>query len=105
MSTKPGLTTCPDASMVVAARPGTSPTATIRPSRTPTSPSNPGRPVPSTTKPSRITRSYSGCAISLLSLQLSVDPSQLGSVPLDVGDLDLLVATNHVRQCGQLAGQ
>src|SRR5215203_2725882 len=58
MSTKPGATTHPVASMTSVASPSTcSPTATMTPSCIATSPTNPGRPVPSTTMPPVILRS------------------------------------------------
>src|SRR5438132_5710108 len=51
MSTKPGATTRPVASMVRPASSSTSPTATMRPSRMPMSALRRGAPVPSTTLP------------------------------------------------------
>src|SRR5215213_11023784 len=61
MSTKPGATTQPSASIVsVAAASRSRPTATTRPSRTPTSAVYAGSPVPSTTVPPRTRRSSSG---------------------------------------------
>src|SRR5829696_7409935 len=60
MSTKPGVTTWPVASMVSAASPSTPPprrTSTMTPSFTATSPSKRSAPVPSTIVPPRITRS------------------------------------------------
>src|SRR6476660_3572085 len=67
MSTKPGATTQPSASMVwVAADAPSRPTAVIRPSRTPTSAENAGRPEPSMTVPPRTRRSSSGMREALL---------------------------------------
>src|SRR3954467_5819025 len=61
MSTNPGATTQPSASMVsVAVTSPRRPTAVTRPSRTPTSAVNAGSPEPSTTVPPRTTRSRSG---------------------------------------------
>src|ERR1700677_4082774 len=57
MSTKPGHTPDPAASMVRAATSGTSPKATIRPLDMPTSPIMAGAPVPSTTMAPRSARS------------------------------------------------
>src|SRR5262245_56468351 len=54
MSTKPGVTTRPPASMVRAASSSTPPRATTRPSRMPTSARRRGAPVPSTTLPPTI---------------------------------------------------
>src|SRR5262249_8267942 len=59
MSTKPGVTARPRASIVVVAFPGASPSAATRPSRMPTSPATPGRPVPSMIVPPVIFRSKS----------------------------------------------
>ena len=57
MSTKPGVTTCPSASISRRPGPSTRPTSTILSPSTATSPVHPGAPVPSTTVPPRITRS------------------------------------------------
>src|SRR5260370_15984508 len=54
MSTKPGATTRPDASIVRAAGSSLSPMATMRPSRIPTSASRRAAPVPSMTLPPAI---------------------------------------------------
>src|SRR4051812_16465932 len=61
MSTKPGATTLPSASITRPARVlPRRPIPTMRPSRTPTSAVNAGRPDPSTTVPPRIRTSSSG---------------------------------------------
>jgi len=57
MSTKPGVTILPRASISSAPEPLMAPTAAIRPSFTATSASRPGAPEPSITVPPRITRS------------------------------------------------
>src|SRR5579883_2837931 len=57
MSTKPGATTSPPASMVRAAGSSVGPIEAMRPSRTPTSARRAGPPVPSTTVPPRMRRS------------------------------------------------
>src|SRR3954454_3059366 len=73
MSTKPGATTHPSASMVCAAATSPSrPTATIRPSRTPRSAVYAGSPEPSTTVPARTSRSSSGMHVLRLSGALLV---------------------------------
>src|SRR5436190_23875087 len=61
MSTKPGATTLPSASITRPARVlPRRPIAAMRPSRTPTSAVNAGRPDPSTTVPPRMRTSSSG---------------------------------------------
>src|SRR5882724_11808807 len=60
MSTKPGVTRRPAASISSRPRPRPRPTSAMRPSWTATSPSNASRPVPSTTLPLRMTRSNMG---------------------------------------------
>src|SRR6478752_3832942 len=68
MSTKPGATTQPSASMVCVATASPSrPIATTRPSRTPTSAVYAGNPDPSTTVPPRTSRSSSGMHVLCLS--------------------------------------
>src|SRR5690606_11186776 len=57
MSTNPGVTTRPSASISRRPRSGTSPTAVMRSPSTATSATRPGAPEPSTTKPLRMTRS------------------------------------------------
>src|SRR3954466_9011557 len=57
MSTKPGVTSNPSASIVRAASSAMAPISVMRPSRTPTSAVRAGAPVPSTTLPPRIRRS------------------------------------------------
>jgi hypothetical protein len=54
MSTKPGATTLPSASIVRVAFSSMSPIYAIRPSLIPTSAIRPGAPVPSTTVPPRM---------------------------------------------------
>src|SRR4051794_30643170 len=57
MSTKPGVTRRPSASIVRRARRPTAPTSVMMPSHTDTSPMNAGAPVPSTMRPFLMTRS------------------------------------------------
>src|SRR6185312_651807 len=61
MSTKPGVTSLPFASISSAPLPATSPTAAMRLPVIPTSASTGARPVPSMTVPPRMTRSNSDC--------------------------------------------
>src|SRR3954451_12367717 len=63
MSTKPGVTSAPSASMVRRAAPSTAPTSVTRPSVIATSAVRAGAPVPSTTVPPRITRSCTSCPL------------------------------------------
>src|SRR5215203_3234218 len=85
MSTKPGATTHPSASIVfVAATSPRRPTAATRPSRTPTSAVYAGRPDPSTTVPPRTSRSRSGvdtarCGTALVEVLDSVDARRVGA--------------------------
>src|SRR5512147_1029433 len=57
MSTKPGITSAPDASISSRAAEDTLPTSSILPLRMPTSAVTPGVPRPSNTVPPRMTRS------------------------------------------------
>ena len=66
MSTKPGVTSLPVASMVSRASPGTSPTMLMRPSSMATSARRAGAPVPSITLPPRMRRSCMGLSLRLM---------------------------------------
>src|SRR4051812_2220705 len=87
MSTKPGATMQPSASMVRAAAASASrPTAATRPSRTPTSAVYAGSPEPSTTVPPRTSRSSSGIgktARSRTALVLILDAVDPRRVPAE----------------------
>src|SRR4051812_35324150 len=67
MSTKPGITTAPSASMRCVAAPETDPMAEIRPPSIAMSPTNGAPPVPSTTVPPEMTRS---CGMGWLRLSV-----------------------------------
>src|SRR5688572_21021958 len=82
MSTKPGVTRSPSASMVRAAVPagrsGPSPTATITPPRTATSAGRAGAPVPSSTAPPFTSRSKSVTWFPLWSRLVRAVPAECG---------------------------
>src|SRR5438270_9642998 len=65
MSTKPGVTSAPSASISSRPRPSTRPTSVMMPSVIPTSAVRADAPVPSTTVPPRITRSFTPPTLGL----------------------------------------
>src|SRR5688572_1128688 len=73
MSTKPGVTSRPSASMTRVASPVTGPTTTMTPSFTATSAVRAGAPVPSMTVPLRTIRSNSWLAMGRSLLQCGQD--------------------------------
>ncbi len=80
-STKPGVTTCPSASISRAPRSSTRPTRAMRSPTMPTSATKDPRPEPSTTRPPRITTSYAIASVlpGLLGLPaVRPDPCRAG---------------------------
>src|SRR6476646_7967428 len=76
MSTKPGVTSMPSASISRRPRVSTRPSSTIRPPSTATSAVRAGAPVPSTTVPPRITSSCMDVPSSLESVDLVAEPRE-----------------------------
>src|SRR5262245_20999171 len=100
MSTTPGATTCPSASMTSSASRPMSPIAAIFPSRIPTSARRRGAPVPSTTSPPSIRTSK-----SLTRSSGDLDAVQLDRVVAEHASLRALVeADERVSQTGPRLG-